>query len=96
MIRVSVEVRGRGPCFKAAVWAESVERAVEVARTHYPGGEVRVLFPINPETFFAQAGPAAGTMLQEYDRSQDEAQEGTLVASYSDSGAESVRRSTIA
>ena len=74
MIRVSVEVNGRGSFFKAAVWAESVERAVEVARTHYPGGEVRVLFPINPETFFAQAGPPAGTMLSESKRSQDEVQ----------------------
>ncbi len=96
MIRVSVEVSARGPCFRAAVWAESVERAVEVARIHFPDGEVRVLFPINPETFFAQAGPPAGTMLPESKESQGEVQRGTVVASYWDSGSKSDLRSTTA
>jgi len=66
------------------VWAESVERAVDLARMHCPGGEVKVLFPINPETFFvSKVGAPAGTMLPEV-------QEVTVVTSYPDGGSTSV------
>lgn len=58
MIRVSVEVRSGANCFRTAVWAESIERAVRLAEGDYPGSETRVLFPIEPEVFFAKA-PAA-------------------------------------
>jgi hypothetical protein len=53
MIRVSVEVRSGANCFRTAVWAESIERAVRLAGRDYPGSETRVLFPIEPEVFFA-------------------------------------------
>ncbi len=55
VIRISVEVDGdAGACFRTAVRAESIERAVGVASVRYPGSEVRVLFPIDPETFFCK------------------------------------------
>jgi len=93
VIRVSVEVSGRGTCFRAAVWAESVERAVDVARMHCPGGEVRVLFPINPDAFFvAKVGPAAGTMLPEVQEAAGRGTNRTVEAPYPDGESESVWR----
>jgi hypothetical protein len=52
VIRVSVEVHSERARFRIAVWAETIERALSLARAHYPGGEVRVMFPIEPEEFF--------------------------------------------
>jgi hypothetical protein len=52
MIRVSVEVCSAAGRFRAAVWAKSIERALSVVKVHYPGGEARVIFPIEPEAFF--------------------------------------------
>ncbi len=54
MIRVSVEVISGGASIRVAVWAESIERAVRLAGGRYPGCETRVLFPIEPEVFFAK------------------------------------------
>ncbi|MCC5691544.1 hypothetical protein, partial [Klebsiella pneumoniae] len=60
MIRVSVKVRSDAGCSRVGVRAESIKRAVEIAGTHYPGGEVEVLFPIHPEAFFSEnPGPTA-------------------------------------
>ncbi len=53
MIRVSVEVSSDVANFRAAVWAENIEHAVAVASAQYPRSEVRILFPIDPEMFFA-------------------------------------------
>ncbi len=54
MIRISVEVNSDAASFRAVVCAESIEGAVGIARARYPGSEVGVLFPIDPETFFVQ------------------------------------------
>jgi hypothetical protein len=51
VIRISIEV-GQGPHLKVAVRARSIEQAVSIASARYPGKEVRVLFPIDPEEFF--------------------------------------------
>jgi hypothetical protein len=52
MIKVSVQVCSGSVSFKAAVWADGIEKALSLARTRYPGTEVRVIFPIEPESFF--------------------------------------------
>jgi hypothetical protein len=52
VIRVSVEVCSEADHFTTAVRAETIEGALSLARAHYPGGEVRVMFPIEPEEFF--------------------------------------------
>jgi len=52
VIRVSVEICGRASRVRAAVWAESIEHALKLARAHYPSGKVNVVFPIEPEAFF--------------------------------------------
>ena len=55
MIRISVEVRSEGLRSEIAVWAESIENALNLARANYPSSEVSVIFPIEPEGFFMDA-----------------------------------------
>ncbi len=59
MIRVSMEVREETAPSRATVQAESIREAVNIARRRYPGRDVRVIFPIDPETFFVE-GQAEG------------------------------------
>jgi len=55
VIRIPVEVRNGDGCFEVAAWAESVERAVKLVQAKYPGREVSVIFPIEPDAFFADS-----------------------------------------
>ena len=57
MIRVSMEVREGTALSRATVQAESIREAVSITRERYPGRDVRVMFPIDPEDFFIE-GPA--------------------------------------
>jgi hypothetical protein len=52
MIRVSIEVNESGARSKMLVRAQSIRRAVSIVESLYPGLEARVVFPIEPETFF--------------------------------------------
>ena len=54
MIRISVEVKSGAACFRVMIQAESIERALEIARRHNPGKECRVTFPLDPEAFFVR------------------------------------------
>jgi hypothetical protein len=56
MIRVCVEVREGATLSKARVQAESIRDAVSITQGRYPGRQVRVMFPIDPEDFFIE-GP---------------------------------------
>lgn len=53
MVRISVQVSSGSARFRVTVQAESIERALEIARRHNPAAECRVCFPIDPESFFA-------------------------------------------
>ena len=57
MIRVSMEVREGAALSRTTVQAESIREAVSITRRRYPGRDVRVKFPIDPEDFFLE-GPA--------------------------------------
>ncbi len=59
MIKVSMEVREGGALSRATVQAESIREAVSITRRRYPGRDVQVIFPIDPEDFFME-GPAEG------------------------------------
>ena len=59
MIRVSMEMREGTTLSRATVQAETIREAVSITRERYPGRDVRVIFPIDPETFFIE-GPAEG------------------------------------
>ena len=39
---------------RVMVQAESVERALEIARSHNPDKECKVTFPLDPEAFFIE------------------------------------------
>ncbi len=54
MVRISVEVKSGAARFRVMVQAESIERALEIARKHNPDKECRVTFPLDPETFFIE------------------------------------------
>ena len=59
MIRVHVEVSDRaGNRSSLEVEAESIERALQQVSARYSGWEARVVFPIDPEDFFAGGAPA--------------------------------------
>jgi hypothetical protein len=59
MIRVSMEVREESVLSRATVQAEGIREAVNITRRRYPGRDVQVIFPIDPETFFID-DPADG------------------------------------
>jgi hypothetical protein len=69
MIRVCMEVREETALSRATVQAGSISEAVSIARGRYPGRDVRVTFPIDPEDFFIEgpqesgAGQAGSRML---------------------------------
>ncbi len=54
MVRISVVVSSGTARFKVMVQAESIERALEIARRHNPDKECQVTFPLDPETFFVE------------------------------------------
>jgi len=58
MIRVSMEVREGAALSRATVQAGSIHEAVSITRGRYPGRDVRLMFPIDPESFFIE-GPAS-------------------------------------
>jgi hypothetical protein len=65
VVRVSIEVRSGAARFDVAVQAESIQRALTIVGAHHPGSDVRVRFPIDPETFFVN-DPAAPTGLIDF------------------------------
>ena len=52
MIKISIEVRSSAARFKVALVAESIEGALELAKRYNPGRECKVVFPIDPESYF--------------------------------------------
>ena len=49
MVKVSVEVRSGTARFGVGVQARSTRKALSMVGGRYPQGEVRVVFPIEPE-----------------------------------------------
>jgi hypothetical protein len=54
MVRISVEVSSGAARFRVMVQAQSIERALEIARRHNPDQDCQVTFPLDPETFFVE------------------------------------------
>jgi hypothetical protein len=57
VVKVSIEVRNGAARFSVAVRAESIKRVLSIAGERYPGDDVRIDLPVDPEGFFAD-GPA--------------------------------------
>jgi hypothetical protein len=60
MIEVSIEVGKGDICFEMVIRAGSIRQALSMAGDRYPDRDLRVVFPIKPETFFVEhlAAPA--------------------------------------
>ena len=58
MVRIAAQARSGAARFSVAVQAESIERALEIAKKQNLGRNSEVTFPINSEVFFV-AEPAA-------------------------------------
>ncbi len=58
MVKVSIEICSGAARFDVVVQAESIQRAVNLVGERYPGGDVLLKFPIEPEGFFVK-DPAA-------------------------------------
>jgi hypothetical protein len=60
VVEILVEVVDGPARTRVAALARSIRRAVDVTRAYYPGVGVRVVYPIDPEAFFARdsAAPA--------------------------------------
>jgi hypothetical protein len=54
MKKIAIEVRSGTTRFKVALLAESSEGALEIVKRYNPGKECKVVFPIDPESFFAR------------------------------------------
>ena len=65
MVKVSIEVSSGVSRFRVMVQAESIRRAVSLVGGRYPGSDVRVIFPIDPESFFVK-DPIARPELTEF------------------------------
>jgi hypothetical protein len=63
MVKVSIEVRSGAARFCVGVRTESIQRAVSLVEKRFPGRNVKVSFPIEPESFFVE-GSAARTFEQ--------------------------------
>lgn len=63
MIKVAVEVRSGTARFRVSVQAESIRRALGVVGGRYPHGEVRLVFPVEPEGFFVREPTAVAGMV---------------------------------
>jgi hypothetical protein len=77
MIKVSMEVREGATLSRATVEAESISEAVNITRRGYPGRDVRVMFPIDPETFFID-DPADGNGWARLSRERSSIDKGKL------------------
>jgi hypothetical protein len=58
MVRITAQASSGAARFRVAVQAESIERALEIAKKQNLGRNFEVTFPINSEVFFA-AEPSA-------------------------------------
>jgi hypothetical protein len=66
VIRIRVEFSDPGGNRSSLeVEAQNIEQALEQVSAIYPGREVRVVFPIDPEGFFVGGAPVAAIEAQE-------------------------------
>jgi hypothetical protein len=62
VIRVWIQIGGEAVSLRVEVRAQSLEQAVRLAGAQYPDREAKVLFPIDPETFFCSEAIVASEM----------------------------------
>jgi hypothetical protein len=58
VIEVLVEMGNGSACIRVVARGENIRRAVGIAGAFYPGTDVRVVYPIDPERFFVDDSTA--------------------------------------
>ena len=58
MVKVSIEVHDGTARFAVAVLAKNIQQALSIVAAQYPGSDVKIKFPINPEGFFVEDSAA--------------------------------------
>ena len=71
MVRVSIEVKNGATRFRVGVQAMSIQGAINLVKAYYFAGDVRVIFPIDPEGFFVEDALAKEGLI-ERDMPQEE------------------------
>jgi hypothetical protein len=56
MVKIEIEVYCEEDPIRVSARAPSIRRAEDIVRSRYPGSEVRVVFPIDGDGFFADGG----------------------------------------
>ena len=64
MVKISIEVRNGTARLEVAVQAWSIQQAMSLVRERYPGADVRVRFPIDPEGFLVKDPPARARLIE--------------------------------
>jgi hypothetical protein len=65
VIRVSIQAISTGADrLSVSVRAESIRRAVSAVEGLYPGADVRVVYPIEPEAFFVRDAAASRSLIE--------------------------------
>jgi hypothetical protein len=59
MVRIAVQASSGAAHFRVAVQAESIERALEIAKKQNLGKNSEATSPLNPEVFFAAESGSA-------------------------------------
>ncbi len=54
MVRVCIDVDGAAVRSRLSVRAESIRSALQIAAERNPGCALKVVFPLDPETFFVR------------------------------------------
>ena len=65
MVRISVEVEQGAVRYRVVVQAESIRRAVQIVEEMNQGNDFRVVFPIDPETFFVKDPTATAGLIEQ-------------------------------
>jgi len=64
VVKISIEVRNGTARLEVAVQAWSIQQAMSLVRERYPGADVRVRFPIDPEGFLVKDPAARARLIQ--------------------------------
>jgi hypothetical protein len=64
VVKVSIEVGNGAARFRVGVQALSIHRAINLVKGFHSANDVKVVFPIDPESFFVEEALAAEGLIQ--------------------------------
>lgn len=64
MVRTLIQVESDDACIVVVVHAGNIEQAVGIAEGRYPGNRIRLVFPLDPDTFFVRGSGAEAGLVE--------------------------------